>query len=209
MAGSNVSTAAGGQESTKQRVKEQGSQVAHEAGNTGQTLVRDTAAQGKQVAQEAGRQARGLVDQARAELMGQAGDQQKRAAGGLRTISDQLRSMADNCGQKDTTTDLVHQASDRVQRVAAWLEQREPGQVVDELRQLARRHPGAFLTGATLAGVLAGRLTRNMASQAGMGRQSDMGMQAEGQAEVPEFGAATQPDTPVPPRAAQAEGART
>ena len=209
MVGSNVSTTAGGQESTKQRMKDQGSHVAQEAGNTGQKLVRDTAAEGRQVVQEAGRQAWGLVDQARAELMGQAGDQQKRAAGGLRTISDQLRSMADNCGQQDTASDLVHQASDRVQRVATWLEQREPGQVVDELRQLARRHPGAFLTGATLAGVLAGRLTRNLATEAGMGGQSDMGRQAEGRAAMPEPGGSVQLEAPVPPSTAQAAGART
>jgi hypothetical protein len=80
---------------------------------------------------------------------------------------------------------------------------------VDELRQLARRHPGAFLTGATLAGVLAGRLTRNMATEAGMGTQGDMGMQAEGQAEMPEFGSSAQMEAPVPPRAAQTAGART
>jgi hypothetical protein len=47
-----------------------------------------------------------------------------------------------------------------VQDLAGWLEQREPGELLDEVRALARRKPGTFLLGALAAGVVAGRLTR-------------------------------------------------
>jgi hypothetical protein len=222
MGNSNAGMPAGQQEPTKDRMKEQGSQVAHGAAHTGQRLAHTAAEQGRQVAQEAGRKARGLVDQAQAELKGQAVDQQKRAATGLRTIGDQLRSMADKSGQQGMATDLVHQTSDRVQHVADWLEQREPGQVVEEVRNFARRHPGMFLTGAAVAGVLAGRLTRTMAGGAGQGA-GDMGAQEGGRTDMgpretgqPEMGApAGPPAASAPaaaaaaPPAAQPAGART
>ena len=153
---------AGTRESTSDRAKEQTTRVAKGAAQTGQQVAHTATDQGRQVMTEAGRQARGMFGQARSELQGQAADQQKRAAQGLHAIGDQLRTMAEQAGQQDTARDLVQQASDRAHQVAGWLEQREPGQVVDEVRGVARRHPGAFLAGAAVAGVLAGRLSRNM-----------------------------------------------
>ena len=162
---------AGTQESTSGRVKEQTTQVMRGATQTGQQVAHTATDQGRQVMTDAGRQARGLLVQARSELQGQAADQQRRAAQGLRAIGDQLRSMAEQAGEQDTARELVQQASDRAQQVAGWLDQREPGQVVEEVRGLARRHPGAFLAGAAVAGVMAGRLSRNMAG-AGSAQQA-------------------------------------
>jgi hypothetical protein len=51
-----------------------------------------------------------------------------------------------------------------VHGVAGWLESREPGDLVAEVRSYARRNPGTFLVGAALLGVVAGRLTRNVAA---------------------------------------------
>jgi hypothetical protein len=55
--------------------------------------------------------------------------------------------------------DLVRQAGDKVDEIAGWLQNREPGDLVNEVRAFARRKPGVFLLGAALAGVVAGRLT--------------------------------------------------
>jgi hypothetical protein len=55
--------------------------------------------------------------------------------------------------------DLVRQAGDKLEDLASWVQAREPGELVDELRAFARRKPGVFLLGAALAGVVAGRLT--------------------------------------------------
>lgn len=182
MANSNVGMPAHRQEPTKDRMKEQGSQVAHGAAQTGQHVAHTAAEQGRMAGREASQKARGLVDQAQAEVKGQAADQQNRAASGLRTIGNQLRSMADKSEEQGMATDLVHQTSDRVQHVADWLEQREPGQVVEDVRDFARRHPGTFLTGAAIAGVLAGRMTRNMARGAKQG--GDMRAQEMGRTEM-------------------------
>ena len=48
---------------------------------------------------------------------------------------------------------------------ASWLEQREPADLLDEVRNFARRRPGTFLIGAAVAGLAAGRLTRGLKDQ--------------------------------------------
>jgi hypothetical protein len=77
--------------------------------------------------------------------------------------------MAEKSGQPGMATDLVGDASGRVYRVADWLEHREPGQVVEEVRDFARHHPAAFLLGSAMAGVMVGRLTRNLGQADGHG----------------------------------------
>ena len=59
-------------------------------------------------------------------------------------------------------SDVARQGADAAGRVADYLAKREPGQLLDEVRALARRRPGAFLVGAAALGVVAGRLSRGM-----------------------------------------------
>jgi hypothetical protein len=167
MAVNSRSGSSGGQKSTGAAVKEQGSQVAQSASQTGRRVTHTAAEQGKQVVQETGRQAHNVVDQAQAQLMEQASAQQKRAASGLRSLGDQLRSCVDKGQQPGPADDLIRQASGRISQVADWLEHREPGQVIEEVREFARRNPGAFLGSAAVAGMLIGRLTRSMTSSGG------------------------------------------
>ena len=75
--------------------------------------------------------------------------------------------MADNSEQSGLATEFAHQASDRTGSIADWLDGRQPGDLLNDVRDFARRRPGAFLLGALVAGVVAGRLTRNLASSGG------------------------------------------
>ena len=139
-----------------------------EAANVGQTAkeatgqVATTATeQAKNVAGETKRQAKDLIDQAGSQVTEQAGAQKDKASAGLRSLADELRSMAEGNGaQGGMTGDLARQAADKAHAFAGWLDQRDPGSLLEEIRQLARRKPGTFLIGAALAGVAAGRLTR-------------------------------------------------
>jgi hypothetical protein len=162
MSTSDVAASTGSPQSTGTKVKQQGTQTAQGAKQAGGRVAHTAMEQGRQVVQETRDRARGMAGQAQTQLQQQVGEQQKRAAGTLHELGEQLRSMADKTEQPGVATDLVHQASGRVQQVADWLEQREPGQALDDVRNFARRHPGAFLTGAAIAGVVAGRLTRNL-----------------------------------------------
>lgn len=153
-----------GQQSGNSGVREQARNLGSEAAEAGGNVAQTAKEQGREVAGEASRQARNLYGEARTQLAGQAGDQQRRAAGGLRSLADEMRSMAEQGGQSGPASELARQAADRVHGVAGWLEGREPSDLFAEMRNYARRNPGTFLVGAALLGVLAGRLTRNVAA---------------------------------------------
>jgi len=160
----------GGQGSKMQAVREQTSDVGQSAVHAGGAVAQSAVGQGREVATETGRQVHNLIGQTSSELKKEAGVQQKRAAGGLRALADELRTMASCDGQHGMASDLAQQASNRARQAADWLEQREPGAVVEEVRDYARHHPGMFLAGAVVAGMLAGRLTRNLGPSGGDGR---------------------------------------
>jgi hypothetical protein len=131
-----------------------------QAGVAGQRVAETASEQGTQVAREARAQARDLLGQARNQVTEQARSTQSQAADGLHSLAGELREMADSGERQGVASDLAAEAADRLGSLAEWLGRREPGDLVDEVRRLARRRPGAFLIGAAVAGVLAGRLTR-------------------------------------------------
>jgi hypothetical protein len=157
-------TAVGGSSggSKTDTAKQQASEVGSTAKQAGGQVAGTAKDQARQVAGEAKTQARDLMNETRTQVRDQAGTQQRKAASGLRSISGELRSMADgNLGQQGMVTDLARQAADKAQQLAGWLESREPGDLVEEVRGMARRKPGTFLLGAAAAGALAGRATRS------------------------------------------------
>lgn len=118
------------------------------------------------VAQEAKTQVSDLYQQARHELTDQASKQQERIATGLSALGDQLGAMARTSDGGGMAGDLVQKVSERVSGVATWLGSRDPSMVLTDVKAFARRRPGAFIGGALVAGVLAGRLTRALATNA-------------------------------------------
>lgn len=129
-----------------------------------QTSTADTAKrEASKVTDEARRQVRDLSGQTREQLASQAQQQKDRAVGGLRALSEELHSMSGNSPESGVAGDLAQEAARRTDDFAGWLESREPGELIDEVRTFARQRPGLFLAIAAGAGVLAGRLTRGMA----------------------------------------------
>ncbi|WP_141843997.1 hypothetical protein [Humibacillus xanthopallidus] len=124
-----------------------------------------------------------LLHQLRGEATDQASAQSDRAVQGLRALGDELRQMASSSGQKGLATDLAGQAADRVQSFAGWLDHRQPGEVLDEVRDFARRRPGTFLAAAAVVGLVGGRLTRGIA--AGSGASSSNGAAGNGTGYAP------------------------
>ncbi|MEV4416553.1 hypothetical protein [Catellatospora sp. NPDC049609] len=131
-------------------------------GQQAKDVAKTATEQAKHVAQETGSQLRSLADTATQELRGQAGTQQERVASGLHTLADDLASMRTGEGSDRLAGELMQEVSSRAHRAADWLEHREPGRLLDEVRDYARRHPGTFLLGALAAGLVVGRLTRGM-----------------------------------------------
>jgi uncharacterized protein YjbJ (UPF0337 family) len=119
--------------------------------------------QAGQVVSDVRQQTRQLADQTRSQLTSQASDQQHKAVSQIRSVGDELRSLASGeGGQSGIVSQLSHEGADLTQKVADFIEQREPAELLDEVRRYARRKPGTFLIGAALAGVVVGRLTRGV-----------------------------------------------
>jgi vacuolar-type H+-ATPase subunit H len=143
------------------------------------------------VVSEAKYQAKDLYAQTQRELKDQASTQQQRIAGGLRSVSDELNSMAANSQSNGLASDLVRQVSGRLSTASTWLGDRDPSSLLQEVKGYARRKPGVFILGAAVAGVLVGRLTRALAANASSG--SDAGTSRAGS--IP----TRQPDAWAPP----------
>ncbi|MBM7412995.1 hypothetical protein JOE38_002818 [Clavibacter michiganensis] len=118
------------------------------------------------VASEVKSQAQDLLAQTRDQLREQTGIQQERAAGSLRTLSDELRDMGDKSESTGLASELVSQVAQRSGSAASYLEGRDPGTLLKDVTDFARRRPGLFVGLAVVAGVAAGRLTRSLTSEA-------------------------------------------
>jgi hypothetical protein len=175
---------------TRQVAKDEAAEVARTAAHGGGQVADTVGEQANRVASETARQARNLLREGKGQLAGQARDAQRKAASGLHALADQLDGMAEKSDGDGTVPEVARQASERARTVASWLAEREPGDLLDEVRRFARRKPGVFLAGAALAGVVVGRLTRGVIA-------------AESESSSP---ADTRPPspTPAPPPPAQA-----
>jgi cell division septum initiation protein DivIVA len=121
--------------------------------------------QAANVASEATDHAKQLYAQASSTLKDQAADQQQRAAGGLRTLGEQLGRMAENDDEQGVASKVVRDLSGRANTVAGFLENRDPGSLLDEVKTFAAKRPGTFIAIAAGAGLLAGRLTKALATE--------------------------------------------
>jgi hypothetical protein len=132
--------------------------TAVEAGKGVAETAKDEAAN---VAAEAKYQAKSLLNTASDEVRSQASTQQSRLAEAVHSLSKELGGMASNSPESGPLTDLAHQAARKGGEIAHWLENREPADVLEEVRAFARRRPVMFLGLCALAGIVAGRLTRS------------------------------------------------
>lgn len=147
-------------------VKGEAADVARTAADSAQSVAETAKTEAANVASEAKANAKDLLYQARSDLTDQAGAQQQKVASGLRSVSDELHAMARASDQPGVASDLVRQVAERSSSVAEWLDGRDPGSLLNEVKSFARQRPGTFLLLAAGAGILAGRLTRSLSAGA-------------------------------------------
>lgn len=140
-------------------LKEKATDAAAEVGAGAKNVAGVAKDEASHVAHEAKSAARGLLADARTQLSDQASSQKQRAADGLRTAGSQFSSMADSA-DSGAASSLVRSLSQRADSAANWLSDREPADIVQEVRSFARRNTGLFLAIAAGVGVVAGRVAR-------------------------------------------------
>jgi|1186.fasta_scaffold490763_2 hypothetical protein len=112
--------------------------------------------QARNMAGEARERIRGQVDQRST----QAGEQIAGQAGDIRTVAEQLREQG-----KDGPAQLVEQAAQRAERVAAYLRDSDARRMVDDAENLARRRPWAVVAGGIALGFAASRFVKASSSE--------------------------------------------
>jgi uncharacterized protein YjbJ (UPF0337 family) len=155
---------AGSSSGTTQAAKDQAQNVKETTAQATQQVAETAKEQAGQVAGDVKEQAQNLASQAQAELTTQVSSQRDRAADTLRSLSDELRTMADSSVQSGLGATLARQGAELSQQAAAFLSERDPSQLLDEVRSLARRRPAGFLAGAAIAGAVVGRISRGAMS---------------------------------------------
>jgi hypothetical protein len=154
------------QASTADVARDQAANVGRSVGEAGSHVAQTATEQARVVVSETTRQARDLLGEAGGQAREQAAAQQQKAAYQLRTVADELAEMAAKGGQSGLATEVTRQMADRMHGAASWLGQREPTDLMQAIRDFARRRPGTFLVGAAVAGLAVGRLTRGLTAAA-------------------------------------------
>ena len=159
-----VSTTGTDDTSTSETARDEAKNVKDATAGAAQDVAGTAKEQVGQVTSEVRDQARMLADETKGQLNDQAASQRDRAVGGLRSLGNELQSMCEQTSQNGMGSQLAREGASLTHKTADFLEQRDPGQLVDEVRDFARRKPGTFLLGAAVAGVVVGRLTRGAIS---------------------------------------------
>lgn len=141
---------------------ERAAAVAGTSAEAGQHVAAVAKDEVHKVGSETKQQAKDLYRQTQSELAEQAASQQKRVASGIRSLGDEFGAMAGASQAQGVASDLAQQAATRAAGIADWLDQRDPGALLDEVKGYARRRPGTFIAIAAIAGIVAGRLTRGV-----------------------------------------------
>lgn len=140
--------------------KEQASAVAGTAKEQAGNVAGSAKEQAGNVLAEAKDQAGDLLSDLRRQLSEQSDTLRDRIAEFLTEAGSELEHMAGAGGRSGYATQLVRQVGDRASSWGSHLTNHGSADLLEQTRGFARRRPGAFVLGALVAGVAAGRLTR-------------------------------------------------
>jgi len=137
--------------STGERAKE-------EVGRVGEAATEEVG----QVVEQAREQGRALLTDATDRLKEEAQHQSQRAAENLRFISNDFRTMAQSTQGSGTAVTWVRMGADQIDGLAERLEVGGFDGLLKDVGGFARRNPTTFLALTFGAGLIAGRVVKNM-----------------------------------------------
>jgi hypothetical protein len=158
---------------TASKGREQAQEVASTTSEQARRVASTTQDEAREVVRGANEQARRLVGDTRHELRSQANAQVDRLSEGLNDVSRQLRTMGEK-GEPGAVSDMAREAAVRTQQISERLRGGGIDGVLSQLRNAGRNRPGLFLLGAFGAGLVAGRVVRNLAHEPGGNGSSDL-----------------------------------
>jgi hypothetical protein len=142
--------------------KDRAQRAAGTAKDEGAHVAETARSEAQQVAGEAKDKAADLLSEAKTQVDQQSRSQLQALATKLEDLSSEVDSMVEGSNVQGTVTELARQLSDRTRALSSKLNEREPKDLLEDVRSFARQRPGTFLIGALAAGMVAGRLTRGV-----------------------------------------------
>lgn len=143
------------------RARDEAAAVTDTAKEAGGHVVDTAKQEAGEVLEEAKVQGRRLLDESMYEFRAQADTGQKKVAELARSLSGELRSMAeaDSDGMLAEYVDRAQRLSDEA---AQWLESRQPDEVLESVRRYAARNPWQFLAISAGVGFIGARVYRGL-----------------------------------------------
>jgi len=110
-----------------------------------------------------------FADKAKDTVGEQAGKAQTAASQTLGDFASAVRKAGDELAQSDQSMAgrLVQQAANGLEQVSRSLADKQPGELIDTVRDFGRSNPVAFIGGAVLLGIALGRFARTSAPNTG------------------------------------------
>ncbi|HEV2068239.1 MAG TPA: hypothetical protein VGR26_00425 [Acidimicrobiales bacterium] len=144
---------------------ERSQQVASEASDHAREVAGSARQQAAQITQEVTMHGRDLYDETRQQVQERAETQTRALAQALHRWGDETQALVDGRPEDaGTMAEYAQQWSDKLHDVGEAIEMRGVDGLLEEVQDLARRRPGAFLLGAALIGFGGGRLIRSAGS---------------------------------------------
>lgn len=158
-----INSDSGNENPTAQAAQEEAGQVADKAQDAAREVTGTAREEARQVADEATEHVKSLGASAQDELFSQASVQQQRLAEQSRTVTDDIHRISrGERPESDLVTRFVSMAAQRAEDFTTQLENKQPKELLNDVRRFAARRPGAFLAIAAGVGLVAGRLTRGL-----------------------------------------------
>ncbi|MCW2770037.1 MAG: hypothetical protein JWR27_1470 [Aeromicrobium sp.] len=175
-------------------VKSTAQDAASSAADHGADVASTAKDEARQVASEAKDKATDLLADAKAQIDEQSRTQLQGLSSKLGELSKELDGMVEGSSQQGAMTDLARQLSQRTNALGQRLANRDPQDVLEDVRSFARQRPGVFIGGALVAGLVAGRLARGAKKAQSSDTQSSGTSSSQGTT-APDFAAPAPADT--------------
>jgi molecular chaperone GrpE (heat shock protein) len=122
---------------------------------------------GETIADEAKQMLGETVDEAKGQVKSTLSDQKGKAAENFNQVASVLRRTSQelSANENQTFAHYAEAAADQVERFSGYLKNHEVDELVNDLRDVARRQPEMFVAGALAAGFLIGRFLKSSGSQ--------------------------------------------
>jgi len=123
-------------------------------------LAQEKASQvGEQIQEKASQ----LVDQAQQQAKSQISMRKDQAAESLGTVAGALRQTGEQLRQQNQSPIATYadKAAEQVEQFSHYLREKEPGQLIGDVENFARRQPAIFLGGAFVLGLIGARFLKS------------------------------------------------